>query len=388
MPRGTASERSRTATCSSYRLTTLRMSIARSDISCEKGTADRARVTGRFARRVALADSCHGAQIFATCARLRARRRPRAAHRERASADAAPSVRALAPTRSSSSRRRASPCRSAPRSTRFARRTGTVVQQENGASLELARRITELHRVPDVIALADEEVFPQLLVPRAASWYARFARNRMVLAYTDRSRGRRADHGRRTGTAILLRPDVRVGRSDPTLAPVGLSHARRLPARRAATIACPASRRASRRARRRALIRPNARELVALLQAGELDYIVDYESLARANHLRYRRASRRRSTSAIRRAPRSTRARACASRAGRDTRDLHRRADRVRHRACRATRRIAAAGARFLAFLLGAGGTRAARRARGGRAARSPSSSATRCPPALRSARR
>src|SRR6185436_3171486 len=28
-------------------------------------------------------------------------------------------------------------------------------------------------------------------------------------------------------------------------------------------------------------------DLVALLQAGELDYIVDYESLARANHLRY-----------------------------------------------------------------------------------------------------
>jgi ABC-type molybdate transport system substrate-binding protein len=50
----------------------------------------------------------------------------------------------------------------------FARRTGTVVRQENGASLELARRITELHRVPDVIALADEEVCPRLLVPRAA----------------------------------------------------------------------------------------------------------------------------------------------------------------------------------------------------------------------------
>ena len=33
----------------------------------------------------------------------------------------------------------------------FARRTGAVVQQENGASLELARRITELGRVPDVI---------------------------------------------------------------------------------------------------------------------------------------------------------------------------------------------------------------------------------------------
>src|SRR5689334_13778292 len=58
----------------------------------------------------------------------------------------------------------------------FARRTGTVVLQENGASLELARRITELHRVPDVVALADEEVFPQRLVPDAVSGYLRFAR--------------------------------------------------------------------------------------------------------------------------------------------------------------------------------------------------------------------
>src|SRR3982751_1624039 len=68
----------------------------------------------------------------------------------------------------------------------FSRVTGAAVMEEHGASLELARRITELHRVPDVIALADREVFPELLVPAAVSWYATFARNRMVVAYTDR----------------------------------------------------------------------------------------------------------------------------------------------------------------------------------------------------------
>jgi molybdate/tungstate transport system substrate-binding protein len=167
----------------------------------------------------------------------------------------------------------------------FARRTGAVVQQENGASLELARRITELGRVPDVIALADQEVFPQLLVPRAASWYVRFARNRMVLAYTDRSAGAselRAD----SWTRLLLRPGVRVGRSDPTLAPVGY---RTLLLYRLAEAHYRIPGLASRLEARTppALIRSNASELVALLQAGELDYIVDYESLARANRLRY-----------------------------------------------------------------------------------------------------
>jgi len=169
----------------------------------------------------------------------------------------------------------------------FARRTGTVVLQENGASLELARRITELHRVPDVLALADEEVFPRLLVPRAASWYARFARNRMVLAYTDRS-ANAARVSAANWYRVLLRPDVRVGRSDPTLAPVGY---RTLAVYELAERYYHAPGLAARlRARTpRALIRPNASDLVALLQAGELDYIVDYESLARASHLRYLR---------------------------------------------------------------------------------------------------
>src|SRR5438874_8942598 len=60
----------------------------------------------------------------------------------------------------------------------FAARSGTVVLRESGASLEHARKITELHRIPDVLILADAEVFPQLLVPRYATWYLEFARNR------------------------------------------------------------------------------------------------------------------------------------------------------------------------------------------------------------------
>lgn len=167
----------------------------------------------------------------------------------------------------------------------FARRTGTVVHQENGASLELARRITDLHRVPDVIALADQEVFPQLLVPRATAWYVRFARNRMVVAYTARStaatRMTAADWHH-----TLLRSDVRVGRSDPKLAPVGY---RTLLLYRLAEAHYRQPGLAARLERRTppSLLRANASELVALLQAGELDYIVDYESLARANRLRF-----------------------------------------------------------------------------------------------------
>jgi len=85
---------------------------------------------------------------------------------------------------------------------------------------------------------------------------------------------------------VLSRPDVRVGRSDPRLAPVGY---RTLLLYRLAEGYYRVPGLASRLEAQTppALIRANASELVALLQAGELDYIVDYESLARANRLRF-----------------------------------------------------------------------------------------------------
>lgn len=167
----------------------------------------------------------------------------------------------------------------------FARRTGAIVREEHGASLELARRVTELHRIPDVIALADHEVFPELLLPTSTSWYAAFARNRMVVAYAARSRyAQEMTAG--NWRSILLRPDVLLGRTDPVLAPAGyrallvfllaesyyhdVGLAKRLEAR------TPAG-----------LIRGNAAELAALLSAGELDYIIEYESLARAQHFNF-----------------------------------------------------------------------------------------------------
>ena len=166
----------------------------------------------------------------------------------------------------------------------FARRAGVVILEEHGASLELARRITELHRVPDVVALADHEVFPELLMPSVTPWYATFARNRMVVAYTERSR--HADEITPANwRTVLLRPDVTLGRTDPVLAPAGyralLSYrlaesfygepglARRLEAK------TPPG-----------FIRANAADLAALLSAGELDYIIEYESLARSQHFR------------------------------------------------------------------------------------------------------
>src|SRR5215207_1340832 len=164
---------------------------------------------------------------------------------------------------------------------RFAARTGIVVQRESGASLEHVRKITELHRVPDVLLLADAEVFPQLLVPQHAGWYAAFARNRMVVAYTKRSKYA-TEINASNWMRILGRKGVEVGRTDPDLAPAGyrtllmLQLAERY--YRAPGLAKSLLAHAPFRN-----IRPNAAELAALLAAGELDYIYDYQSVAEAN---------------------------------------------------------------------------------------------------------
>ncbi len=167
----------------------------------------------------------------------------------------------------------------------FARRENVAIAQESAGSLETARKLTELGKIPDVIALADAEVFPRYLVPQFVGSYTLFARNRMVVAYTDRSR-HAEDVRTDNWTDILTRADVEVGRSDPELDPNGY---RTLMvwqlAERALAQPGLAQRLEAQAVARN--VRPKEADLVGLLQAGELDYIWSYESMAKATGLRY-----------------------------------------------------------------------------------------------------
>lgn len=157
--------------------------------------------------------------------------------------------------------------------------TGIDYSLVPSGSLDLARRVTELGQVPDVMALADEDVFGKILMPDHVTWYARFATNRMVVA---RRRG-----GEPLGAPWwerLTRPGVEVGRSDPDLDPAGYRTLMAFDlAERHAGIAGLSSRlRANADPR---FMRPKSAELIALLQAGELDYAWLYESSARGADL-------------------------------------------------------------------------------------------------------
>jgi molybdate/tungstate transport system substrate-binding protein len=165
----------------------------------------------------------------------------------------------------------------------FERREGVRYELETAGSLETARKLTELGKRPDIVALADEEVFPKLLEPTYTTWYARFARNRLVIAYSPSSRfaGELASG---TWWRVLTSPGVEVGRSDPDRDPSGY---RALIAMQLAELHYGEPGLAARleHAASRRNVRPKEADLVALLETGELDAGWLYESLARSTGL-------------------------------------------------------------------------------------------------------
>jgi molybdate/tungstate transport system substrate-binding protein len=168
----------------------------------------------------------------------------------------------------------------------FRAQTGIAYTLETQASLELARRMTELGQTPDVLLLADRAVFPALLVPAHVGAYALFARNRIVLAYTPKARGAADIESAPRWWEVLERPGVQVGRADPATDPSGyrtllvfqlLERHYREPGLGARLLAAAPERN----------VRPREADQIALLEAGELDYVWTYENLARAAGLRF-----------------------------------------------------------------------------------------------------
>jgi len=91
------------------------------------------------------------------------------------------------------------------------------VRAEARGSARAARLVASGAKDPDILSLADTALFDGL----DADWYAEFATNELVLAYTTETSG-----GRRVAAADewfrpLGRPDVSVGRTDPDLDPLG-----------------------------------------------------------------------------------------------------------------------------------------------------------------------
>ena len=159
---------------------------------------------------------------------------------------------------------------------------GVDVKREAAGSRTCARKITDLRKPCDIMASADVEVITTLLFPEYADTCYEFATNRMVIAYTSRSKCAKEINAR-NWYEILGREDVSFGYSDPEADPCGYR----------TLLLFQLAERFYRnpglleRLSRKALIRPKSVELIAMLETGNLDYAFEYRSVAVQQGLKY-----------------------------------------------------------------------------------------------------
>ena len=154
--------------------------------------------------------------------------------------------------------------------------------REAAGSRTCARKITDLGRPCDVIASADYTVIDTLLIPEFAEWNIKFASNEMVIAFRKDSCG--ANRINETNWYnILLEKDVTFGRSDPNADPCGYRAV--LAIRLAEKFYDRPGLARGILAKDHRYIRPKEVDLLALLEADELDYIFTYHSVAQQHKL-------------------------------------------------------------------------------------------------------
>ncbi|MHC4855628.1 MAG: tungstate ABC transporter substrate-binding protein WtpA [Planctomycetota bacterium] len=150
------------------------------------------------------------------------------------------------------------------------------IKAEAAGSRSCARKICDLKRQCDVMASADYNVVSSLLMPEYADYNICFAMNEMVIACTDRSNYNEQINAE-NWNEILLQDDVAFGRSDPNLDPCGY---RTLILFQLAEKYYEVSGLAEQLRQKTDCVRPKETDLLGLLEAGEIDYLFIYRSVA------------------------------------------------------------------------------------------------------------
>jgi molybdate/tungstate transport system substrate-binding protein len=182
-----------------------------------------------------------------------------------------------------------------------------VRRQAYGSALAI-RQVTELGKRADLVGSSDYLLIDRMMVRSAPQWASRnllFARNSICLAMSPKAPRVTADDWAET----LLKPGVRVGLSNGNLDPCGYralmtlwlaqevlkkraffdrlvlanSNMRLDRAAAGAVIAIPSSL----EFRDKLVVRPKETDLVALLEAGAVDYLLIYSSVAAQHKLRF-----------------------------------------------------------------------------------------------------
>ncbi|PKP19498.1 MAG: tungstate ABC transporter substrate-binding protein WtpA, partial [Bacteroidetes bacterium HGW-Bacteroidetes-21] len=161
---------------------------------------------------------------------------------------------------------------------------GIEVYAESSGSLAAARKITDLNKPCDVLAVADYLVIDHLMIPTYADSNFYFASNEMVIGFQEKSKYAN-EIDVLNWPDILLKEDVKMGRSDPDADPCGyrslfvfdLTESYYQKPGIANQL----------KEKKETIIRPKEVDLLALIETGNLDYILIYKSVAIQHKLRY-----------------------------------------------------------------------------------------------------
>lgn len=160
---------------------------------------------------------------------------------------------------------------------------GVTVLAESHGSRDCARKVTELDINYDVMGSADYSVIDTLMIPGHAAYSIRFATNEMAIAYTEHS----LYAGEVTADnwhEVLMRDDVIFGRADPNRDPCGYRTVMTFQlAETHYGVTGLAEQLGEKHGQK--YIRPKETDLLALLEAGEIDYLFIYRSVAEQHSL-------------------------------------------------------------------------------------------------------
>lgn len=165
-----------------------------------------------------------------------------------------------------------------------ARHAGTRVRVEVSGSQVAARKVAELGMRADLVAVADDRVLGEIMLPAHASWTIQFTANELVLAHRDHSRYTE-EITSDNWAEVVARPDVRLGCVDPDLAPIGYRTVIALTLASGLAGDPTLSRRVLARCAPEHRMRDES-EMLALLSARAVDYAFLYRSTAEQHHLK------------------------------------------------------------------------------------------------------
>jgi len=159
-----------------------------------------------------------------------------------------------------------------------------TIKSESSGSIECARKITELDKACDIIAVSDYKVIDNMLIPKYVDKNIKFATNEMVIAFNSNAKFSKVINAD-NWIDILQKKEVQFGRSDPNTDPCGyrtiftLKLAENFYKKQGIEVKLENKSFNN--------IRPKEVDLLALLESNSIDYIFIYKSVAIQHNLEY-----------------------------------------------------------------------------------------------------